>query len=677
MNEVQPRRHSLYWILLTAIMLLAAFFRLYRLPVMPWGLSQDEVVNADISLSLLEGGHVPFLASGYGHEPLFHYLQAAALVLFGDSAIGIRMPAVIAGMLLIAASYTLIHQWFGRITALATAAGLAVSWWPIIFSRIGIRAVTFPLLFTLAAHFFGQGIKVESERATHSPASYGRFTIAGICLGATFYTYTAANVVLALVPVWLLYGLIFQRTALQKYWRGVMVTLCTAAALAIPLFLYLRAHPELTERLQQLSEPLDELQRGNIAPLWQSTRATLGMFSFDGEGRWTYGIPSRPILGPVSGALFYLGLLLCTASFPRHSCGLMLTWLVVALTPSMLTPDAPSTIRAIGALPAVYGMIGIAIGWLWRNARKHSYVMKIVLATALAILLIVNAAWTLRDGFQTWAAHPSVYWLYKAHFADIAFFLDNQAEPQPSIVYEEWVAPLDINGLRRDLHDDTRQPRWVQAGRAFIWPADATEFTLAVPIYSSTDADIWRLFAGHPPVLATSSYKMEDGRPGVTFYAAKSEPILTQTLERSSMGTILTPDQSHRLTAPVDFGDEYALLGYEVLGDAMPGAELRVVTIWRVAHDAPVDSSTFLHILDANGALVSQHDGFDVWTPALKANDIVVQLHTMEIPPDAAPGSYRIQTGLYLRAQEERLPVLVNGEALSDRVWLDTVEVVQ
>ncbi|MCJ7737010.1 MAG: hypothetical protein MUQ10_06800, partial [Anaerolineae bacterium] len=356
---------------------------------------------------------------------------------------------------------------------------------------------------------------------------------------------------------------------------------------------------------------------------------------------------------------------------------LMLIWLVVTLVPSMLTPDAPSTIRAVGAIPPVYGMMGVAVDWLWGHVRKWPGPARITFGAALALLLVGNVAWTLRDGFQIWATHPKVYWLYKTHFADIAQFIDNQVGPEPVIVNEEWIAPLDLDGVRRNLQDDTRQPRWIQAGRAFVWPAGADEFAMAVPIYSSTVAELWRLFAGDPPILSTSEYLMEDGRPGVAFYAVQSEPVLTQLLEQSSRGRISTPNSPQVLGAPVNFGDEYALLGYEILGEALSGRELRIVTIWRVVHDAPSAVSIFTHILDANGDLVSQHDGFDLWAPALQVNDIFAQLHSIDMPADVPAGLYQIQVGMYIPGTGTRLSVIVRGDTLADRVWLDIVEVIR
>jgi len=663
------------WFLLTGILLLAAFFRLHRMPRLPWGLSQDEVGNASISLGVLADGGAPFLAGGFGHEPLFHYLQAATLTSFGDNVVGIRMPAVMAGMVLVAASYTLMRQLFGPVAALVAAAGLAVSWWPVIFSRIGIRAITFPLLLTLAVTLLWRGLALRRRALV---------LFSGLLFGLTFYTYTSAYILPALVLAWLAYAAVFQRSKLRRHWRALAGAGLVMAVVAVPLAFYLHAHPELQERVRQLEGPLVALRQGDPVPLGHTTWATLTMFSRSGEARWTYGIPGRPILGPLSGLLLYLGLVRCAVQARRSACGLIGLWLLVTLVPSMITPDAPSSIRAIGALPAAYGMVGVGAAWLWewaaRRGRPVRTVLLVLLAGGLSLAGVIHLTWTYRDGFGTWPAHYEVYWRYKAHFADIAAFLDEQPSPQPAVVVEEWVDTVDVDGLRRDLVQDGRQPRWAQAGRSFIWPAGADRFTLAVPIFSAVDPDIWRTFAGDPAVVSASPYKMADDRPGVTFYGIETEPHRSDFLAQAALSPVTLAEGTQPVRLPADFGGQIALLGYQVLNAAKPGGELRLVTIWRILRDEPEPLSIFVHLLDEDGNAIAQHDGFDAWTASLRRGDIVAQLHPILLEadlPHAVDGEARkvpVQMGVYTRADLQRLPVMVNGAEVADRLWLATVE---
>lgn len=658
------RQRAMVRLAIVGILLFAAFFRLYRLRTMPRGLSQDETVNADISLGVLKGKRgVPFLAEGFGHEPFFHYLQGIAITLFGDNAIGIRMPAVAAGMVLVAVIYTMMRRCLGITAALTTAGSMAVSWWPVIFSRVGVRAITFPLLLTSAVLLLWEGLKRRHHLLV---------ILSGLFFGLTCYTYTSARILPGLALAWLGYAALLQRERLRHHWRALLGAALIAALVATPLVLYLNAHPELQERIEQLEGPLTELQRGNPKPIWHASWATLGMFSLSGESRWTYGIPGRPIFGLLIGPLFYLGLLRCVSRLRRPIHGVLGLWLLIGLGPSMITPDAPSSIRAIGALPAAYGLVGLGAGWLWGWVQNRGRSMRTIFLVALPLIGMLHGAWTYQDGFIEWATHEETYWRYKTHFADIADFLDSQPHPQPAVVIEPWIEPVDLDGVRRNLIHDERLPRWSRGGRAFIWPSEAKHFVLALPIFSTAHSEMWKQFAGDPLPIAVSTYHMPDGRPGVTFYKITSQPTLPNALKQASQAPLMLPQSQRAVQAPITFGDQVAFLGYQVPG--ITDDKLRIITFWRALRDSPEALHIFIHLLNADGELVAQHDGLDAWIQSLHRGDIVAQWHSLPLE-NISPGRYRLQAGTYTLSDKDRLPVLMEGEAVADRLWLDTIEV--
>jgi len=85
-------------VLLAAILLLAAFFRLYRLEAAPPGLQHDEVFHGHDASVVLQGAHRTYFESNAGNEPLFVYLMTGAIALFGSNYLGIRTAAVLRGL---------------------------------------------------------------------------------------------------------------------------------------------------------------------------------------------------------------------------------------------------------------------------------------------------------------------------------------------------------------------------------------------------------------------------------------------------------------------------------------------------------------------------------------------------------------------------------------------------
>ena len=183
-QPADTRRRFLLWA--GATLLLAAALRLIALQTVPPGLAQDEVLDADIALFIRGGQHALFFREGYGHEPLYHYFAAPFQVLLGDNMLAMRLPSVILGLLLVALTLAWARREFGSLAAVVAGLGLATGWWPILFSRIGIRPILEPVLLLLMAWFWPR-----------------RPWAAGLFLGLSLYSYTGARVVL-LLPAGLL-----------------------------------------------------------------------------------------------------------------------------------------------------------------------------------------------------------------------------------------------------------------------------------------------------------------------------------------------------------------------------------------------------------------------------------------------------------------------------------------
>jgi hypothetical protein len=69
----------------------------------------------------------------------------------------------------------------------------------------------------------------------------------------------------------------------------------------------------------------------------------------------------------------------------------------------------------------------------------------------------------------------------------------------------------------------------------------------------------------------------------------------------------------------------------------------------------------FVHLLDADGRLVAQHDGppmegrypATAWLPG----DVVPDVHRIALGPDTPAGTYQLQVGMYGWPSLERLPI--------------------
>ncbi|MBE9471971.1 MAG: hypothetical protein IMY75_07695, partial [Chloroflexi bacterium] len=152
------------------VLLVAAGLRLYRLPELPLGLHYDEAANGILAGEIARGIKTPvFIPSYTGKEVLFFYWTALWMKLLGVTPLALRLSAALAGLATVAATVwavrELLHgQRDALWVALLTGAFLATSFWHLILSRYGFRAVTQPLLQALTVAALWRGLRLAEER---------------------------------------------------------------------------------------------------------------------------------------------------------------------------------------------------------------------------------------------------------------------------------------------------------------------------------------------------------------------------------------------------------------------------------------------------------------------------------------------------------------------------------
>jgi hypothetical protein len=109
-----------------------------------------------------------------------------------------------------------------------------------------------------------------------------------------------------------------------------------------------------------------------------------------------------------------------------------------------------------------------------------------------------------------------------------------------------------------------------------------------------------------------------------------------------------------------------------------PGDVLHVSLSWHHLHQTESDYTVFVHLVDENERVWTQHDGQPVGgsrpTSSWQSGEQVTDNHGLAHPPDIPPGVYSLVVGLYDAATGERLPVVTgHGAVPTDRVEMGTV----
>ncbi len=397
---------------LLGIVLVGAFYRLYRLDLIPQEMGCDLPHNYNNIRMILRQEFLIFFPSHPGREGLFFYLAAIFCRLFGLSHLTIKMSAALIGVLTLPLLYLLGKELFNREVGLYAAFFLAVSRWHIALVRMGYRASTVPPLLILTWYFLVRGIKTQRRWF---------FGLAGLFLGLGLYTYNAFAVVPLFVVLVLASGFLLGRgRALLANWDSVALLVIVAIYVFIPLGRYAYEEPQrysyrAATRLTGVEAPLPQDVLGTLAG---NVAGTLLMFNVRGDGAFVTNVPFARQLGFVTAMLFVLGVAYALWRW-RHGDNLtVLLALIVMLLPNFLTlafpQEVPNAIRAVGALPAATLLPALSLGavrkrlaalypagaarefrlavswgeatrelsWRWPWTRRHAWMAILVLALA-------------------------------------------------------------------------------------------------------------------------------------------------------------------------------------------------------------------------------------------------------------------------------------------------------
>jgi hypothetical protein len=118
------------------------------------------------------------------------------------------------------------------------------------------------------------------------------------------------------------------------------------------------------------------------------------------------------------------------------------------------------------------------------------------------------------------------------------------------------------------------------------------------------------------------------------------------------------------------------LLGYtQDRAKLEPGEAAVLTTWWRVEAVPERALSLMLHLARPGQPPISIGDGLAIPHDEWQIDDILIQRHYLEIPQDAAEGSYDAMTGVYWLDTLERLPLRTGSGEEQETYTLTTLNV--
>ena len=400
-------------VILFGIMVLATYFRVYRLAAVPAEMTSDHAEKLLDVQDILSGQRPIFLTRNTGREAVQFYLTAF-LVRFTPlqmNHLALKVGTALIGLLAIPFTYLLGKEFYGRNAGLLAAFFLAISHWHVAITRVGLRFPFTAAFATPALYFLFRAFKTGRRNY---------WLAAALFLGIGLHTYTAMRIVPLLFI--LLVGLKMALDGLQtmrqrpvpgvnsltpEFFYNALLAGFFTILLFLPLSRVIVDDPEaFWLRMVSRAQATEPRAIGDL--LWvflTNIRDALLMFNIRGDDVVVNTIPGSPVLGLISAALFILGLFyLLWRLIPhgdRRSLYVLLS-LFVLLLPSILSlaypQENPSVVRTGGAIPWVMLIVALPLSLILTRfhdlpARSGKLVSALVIGVLVIMAIMVNYTW--------------------------------------------------------------------------------------------------------------------------------------------------------------------------------------------------------------------------------------------------------------------------------------------
>ena len=331
---------------------------------------------------------------------LYLYYCWLVLAASGFTRLGVKLISVLPGVFAPAWLYCLARRFLSRAGAAVAAGLLAASLWQVTLSRWGWDEV---LVTSLAIPLFA-ALWDATERARRRS-----YWIAGVLGGLSLYAYLSSRLLVAAALSFLVWRALRLRRRYE--WVGLGLFLLGLGLAALPISIYWIHDPEaFLVRIRQLWY-IGSDEGEWLRLLWRSIVAHLLMFHVAGDANPRHNVPGMPMLDPIGGSLFLLGLIAAAVRWRRAESQMSLAWLGIGMLGGILSEpaEAPQAYRTGLVAPACYLLAGLGFEALWRLRVTQGRWSRSLPPVCAAALVAISSVVTFRLYFVTRAHNPDCW----------------------------------------------------------------------------------------------------------------------------------------------------------------------------------------------------------------------------------------------------------------------------
>ncbi len=370
--------------LFIACIILAFILRFYSLGKFPLALDWDEAALGYNAYSILKTGRdeygyflpIQFRSFGDYKPPLYVYLLAPIVKIFGLTESAVRFPSVLVGFLTIIISFILFKRLFpniGHTFLLLFFFLFAISPWHIQFSRVAFEANVGLFWFILGAYFL---VNFKSNRFY--------IMLSAIAFTASIYTYHSLRLV---APVFALGLGLIMKEELLRYKKNAVFALLLSFLLLIPVVIninqgvstrFLSVSSLTPDSLNQSINKIEyDLQRNDmVGKLVHNSRIIyfisvlkgyldhwdLSFLFLTGDFSGRHHVPDMGMLYLIELPFVLIGIYeLLFGNNSKRSKLIIFFWFLIAPLASSLTQATPHAVRSMLYLPTfqIFSAFGV------------------------------------------------------------------------------------------------------------------------------------------------------------------------------------------------------------------------------------------------------------------------------------------------------------------------------
>jgi 4-amino-4-deoxy-L-arabinose transferase-like glycosyltransferase len=383
-------------VLVVAVVVIAIFFRAYRLDQVPLNMTSDHAEKLLDVQDVLSGNTPVFFTRNTGREALQFYLTAAMIKLFntGISFLSLKLGMMLAGLLTLPFIYLLGRELGSKRAGVIGVFFAGIAYWPNVIGRLGLRFALEPLFVAPALYFLLRGLRRKSR---------ADFIWSGLALGIGLHGYTPIRILPFVILIAIILYSAHKNSDANRLNAvlGLLIITFVSLTVFLPLLRYTVDRPEdiiyrTFTRIGQTEQPYPgPVGLIFLSNLWNA----LIMFFYKDGAAWVHSIPNRPALDMVSAALFFLGVFLILFRYiqKRNWRDLFIVLSIpLLMMPSILSLafpiENPSLNRTAGAIVPVFLVIGLMFDALLRAIETSFQKRPAVIFSAFLVFILAYPA---------------------------------------------------------------------------------------------------------------------------------------------------------------------------------------------------------------------------------------------------------------------------------------------